>query len=273
MTSASAASRTASRAKNSTWLEVLTRAGLVGYGLLHLAIAWLAVQLATGHPGDHADQSGAFRLLEQQPLGHALLVIIALGLAAMALWQLLLAAVGHREYSGRRRVLERVASFGRVLIYILLLWTDIRVLQDPSTSSASSQQKATAGVLAHQSGQVVVAIAGVVVFAISVGMVIYGLKKGFLSKLRFGNANPQVRRGVTWLGQLGYVGRGLAIAIVGGLLVDAALSNDSARSRGLDGALRTLASHSFGAVLLAIIAIGFAAFGVYCCFQAKYRKI
>ncbi len=273
MTSTARARRTASRARRSGGLEALTRIGFVGYALLHLAIAWLAVQIATGNYRDHADQSGAFRLLGQQPLGRALLLIIAVGLAAMALWQLLLACVGHREYRGRRRVAERVTSLGRVAIYGILLWTDIQVLHNPSTSSAASQQKATSGVLAEPAGRLLVAVAGGIVVAICLGMIWYGLSKKFASKLSLNRVQRETRRGIIALGQVGYVGRGLAFGIAGTLLFDAAVSDNAARSRGLDGALRTLAEHRFGTFLLAIIAIGFAAFGIYSFFQARYRRM
>jgi hypothetical protein len=269
----STAINTADRARRSTWLEVPARVGFVGYGLLHLAIAWLAIQIVMHHSGGGADQSGAFQLIEAQPFGHALLVAIAVGLDAMALWQLLLAAAGHREYTGRRRVLERVASAGRVLIYAFLLWTDIKVLNNSGTSSGSSQQKATAGILAHPAGQALAAFAGLVVLGIGVGMVVYGAKRKFESKLNLGSVAPNIRKGIVRLGQAGYIARGVAFAIVGGIIVQAALANSATRSRGLDGALRTLAGYPFGGFLLALVAAGFAAFGVYCFFQAKYRKI
>src|SRR5262249_57121136 len=103
---ATTAGQAANRARHNTLLEVPTRTGLVGYGILHLAVAWLAIQVATGKPATSADQAGAFRLVDQQPAGEFILVVIAAGLAAMAVWQLLLAMTGHREYTGRRRVLE-----------------------------------------------------------------------------------------------------------------------------------------------------------------------
>jgi hypothetical protein len=264
---------TADRARRSRWFKMLTRTGFVGYGLLHLAIAWLAVQIVIHHSGTHADQSGAFQFLGAQPLGHALLVVIAVGLGAMALWQLLLAATGHREYTGRRRLLERLASLGRVLVYAFLLWTDIQVINNSGTSSAASQQKATAGILAHPGGQALAAFAGLVVLAVGAGMAVYGFKRKFESKLALGTATPGVRRGVVRLGQAGYIARGVAFAIVGGIIIRAALADSASRSRGLDGALRTLAGQPFGGLLLALVAAGFAAFGVYCFFQAKYRKI
>jgi len=263
----------ARRAEHSTWLATLTRIGFIGYGLLHLAIAWLAIQVALNRAGTSADQVGAFRLLDNEPAGHAVLVIIAIGLGAMALWQLILAAFGHWNYRGKRRAAERLISLARVVVYTFLLWTDIKVLQGTATSGSSSSERATAGVLAHPSGRWLVALAGVAVVGIGVGMFIYGLKRAFASKLALGAARPHTRKAVLVLGQVGYAAKGVAFAIVGGLLFDAAASDSASRSKGLDGALRTLAGEPIGRVLLFVIAAGFAAFGIYCFAQSRYRRI
>ena len=79
----------ADRAGNSDTLEHLARIGLVAYGVVHLLIAWLAVQLAWGVGGSsaQADQGGALATLAQQPFGTVLLWIVALGMVALAVWQ------------------------------------------------------------------------------------------------------------------------------------------------------------------------------------------
>jgi hypothetical protein len=254
-------------------LEALARVGFIGYGLLHLAIAWLALQVVVSRSSSAADQVGAFQLVRKQPAGTAILWVIVVGLGAMALWQLLLAAVGHTMYTGKRRTFERIASLGRVIVYVFLLWTAVKVIQGTATAGAGPQQHATAGILAHPAGRWLIALAGVVVFGIGVGMVIYGAKKAFESKLAFGSASRTTRQSVLRLGQVGYIAKGVAFAIVGVLLFDSAISDQSSRSKGLDGALRTLAGEPLGQVLLVIVAIGFAAFGVYCFAQSKYRKI
>ena len=102
--------RVARRAGRSDAFEAVIRVALVGYGILHLAVAWLAVQIATGRPAAEGDQSGAFHLLAGQPLGRFLVWAIALGLVAMAAWQLLEAAVGHGDDRGMRRDVERAVS-------------------------------------------------------------------------------------------------------------------------------------------------------------------
>jgi hypothetical protein len=265
--------RTAGRAHRSATLEVLTRAGFVGYGLLHLAVAWLALQIALGHTTEEGDQSGAFRVLLRQPFGRALLIAIAVGLAAMALWQLLEAAVGHQDERGKARVAERLASLGRTAVYAVLAWTAAQIVAGSSTSSANQQQNATAGVLAHPAGRLLVLLGGLAVIALGIGLAVYGARRMFVKRLRLARVTQPARQSAIRLGQVGYLAKGVAFAIAGVLLAKAALADSSARSRGLDGALRTLAGKSYGTLLLIVIAAGFAAFGLYCFFQSKYRKV
>jgi hypothetical protein len=273
MTATNSAQRQARRLASSGLLEGTTRIGFVGYGLLHLAVGWLALQIALGRPSGEGNQSGAFQTLASQPFGKLLMVAITVGLVAMAIWQLMLAAVGHQAERGFSRTFERLASLGRTVIYAALAWTSFGVLTGRGTSSAQQQQSATAGILAHPSGRFWVAVAGLGVLALGIGMIVYGARRMFEKKLMMSRMNLSTRKTVARLGQAGYIAKGVAFGIVGVLLVRAAQTGDSAKSRGLDDALHTLAKQPFGAFLLILVAVGFLAFGVYCFFQAKYRKV
>jgi hypothetical protein len=273
MTVANSARSHATRVANSGTLEALTRIGFIGYGLFHLAVAWLAVQIAMGRPRDEGDQSGAFRTLASQPFGRVLLIVVTVGLAAMAVWQLLLAAVGHGAERGRSRTMERLASAGRTIVYGALAWTAFRVFSGNPTSSAEQQQQATAGVMAHPAGRLLVGLAGLAILALGVGMIVYGAKHKFERKLMITRMSHQTRVTARRLGQAGYVAKGVAFGIVGLLLLDAAVSQNPAKSRGLDAALHTLVGQPYGPFLLLLIAAGFLAFAIYCFFQAKYRKV
>jgi hypothetical protein len=273
MTAVHSARRTARRAARSSVLETLTRIGFVGYGLLHLAVAWLAVQIALGHPTTEGDQAGAFRYLADQPFGRFLLMVTVVGLAAMAVWQLLLAFVGHREERGFSRTAERVASAARTVVYAALALTAYKVVVRTPTSNAEETQQATAGVMAYPAGLWLVGLGGVAVVALGVGLGVYGARRKFEKRLLLGRMSRSARRTAVRLGQAGYLAKGIAFGIVGVLLFQAATSHNPARSRGLDAALRLLVGQPYGPLLLVLIALGFAAFGTYCFFQARYRKV
>jgi hypothetical protein len=259
---------------NSAVLVGLTRMGFVAYGLLHLGVAWLAVQIALGHaaatPGD---QSGAFRVIAGQPFGRFVLVFSIIGLCAMAVWQALLALNGHRDKRGAARAFERVASGARAVIYAALAVTAQKVVAGAPTSSADQQQHAAADIMSKPAGVWLVGLAGLAVLAVGVGLVWYGWKHKFEEKLLLRRMSARARRWARRLGRVGYPAKGIAFGIVGVLLLDAATSHDPGRSRGLDAALRTLVQQPFGVFLLLAVGAGFAAFGVYCFVQSRYRRV
>ena len=113
---------------------------------------------------------------------------------------------------------------------------------------------------------------GLAIISVGVYHVYKGLKKKFLEDLQrlpSGTAGPVVRR----LGVLGYVAKGVALAIVGVLFVTAAVTADPSKSTGLDGALHALRDQPAGVVLLVIVALGFVAYGVYSFVRARYGRI
>ncbi|MEO3928086.1 DUF1206 domain-containing protein [Micromonosporaceae bacterium B7E4] len=273
MSATSTAGASAARAANSKPLEILARAGFVGYGLVHLLFAWLALQIAFGRPADDGDQSGALRTLAAQPLGGFLVGAIGVGLLAMAIWQAFEAAIGHQEYRGRERVFERLTSLGRTLVYLYFAWTAYQVVQQANSSSADKQQALTEKLMASSGGQLLVGLIGLALAALGVGLVWYGAVKKFERHLKTGEMSPQTRKLARRLGVAGYVAKGVAYGIAGLLVVTAAVNYDPDQARGLDAALHTLREQAYGSVLLTLVALGIAAFAVFCLVQARYRKV
>jgi hypothetical protein len=264
------AEATAARTADSRWLEILARAGFIGYGIVHLLFGWLALQIAFGNSSDDGDQSGALRTLAAQPMGKFLVIAIAVGMLAMAIWQALEAALGHRAERGNDRLKERIISAGRTIIYLWLAWTAWKVFANANSDSASQQEELTARMMESTGGRWLVGLAGLVLAGIGVGMAIYGIKKKFMKRLKTGEMNARTTQLAR---RLGNASRGAAFAVTGLLVVLAAVNYDPEQARGLDAALRTLRDQAFGAILLALIALGIAAFGVYCFLQARYRKV
>ena len=249
-----------------SWLEGLTRAGFIGYGILHLLFAYLIVKIAFGGSGADGDQSGAMKKLAEEPFGAALIVAIVVGLAAMAVWQIL-------EIFEERRLRERVASAGRAAFYLYLGWNGIKVLRGKPASSADTQQNAAEGLLASDLGRIAVIAAGLVLAAIGVFLAIAGLTKRFERHLRVSRMTRATRNLLRRLGEVGFTAKGIAYGIAGALFVIAAIQYDPDKARGLDAALRELASHSYGSWVLLLVALGFAAYGLFSVAEAKYRKV
>jgi Domain of Unknown Function (DUF1206) len=125
----------------------------------------------------------------------------------------------------------------------------------------------------HSLGRWAVGIAGLVVIAVGVAMVIEGLTKRFEKQLEMYELQGTTRTVVLRLGAVGTVTRGAVFALAGFLVLDAAITFDPKKSTGLDGALRTLAHQPFGPYLLGAAALGLIAFGLYGLASVRYAKI
>ena len=265
----------AGRAGDSDALEHLARIGLIAYGVVHLLLAWLALQLAWGGgSGQSADQAGALATLAEQPLGRPLLWLLAVGLVALAAWQAAEVLRWRSRLSStgdaRKKALEKVVkSVAKAVLYAVLAVLAVRTA---TSGGSSGGQQSAAGVFGWPAGRWLVALVGLVVIGVGVYLVHKGVSKRFLEEVDLGSASPQTTRLVTRLGQAGFPAKGVALGVVGGLLVYAAVTFDPARAGGLDGALRTILSAPFGQVLLTLVAVGIAAFGAYCFVRARYPE-
>jgi hypothetical protein len=254
-------------------LEMIARVGLVAYGVVHLLIGWLALQIAWGAASESADSSGALTTLAVQPFGKVLLWLVAVGLVALALWQASEVIWGYRNLDGAKRVRKQVTSAAKAVIFAALGVSAALVALGSGSSSSQSQEQATTGVLAWPGGQVIVVLTGLIIIGVGVAGVVKGVKKSFSEEIDTSSMSPTARKGVARLGQVGYIAKGVALGVVGGLLSYAALTFDRQKGQGLDGALQTILAQPFGKFLLTAVALGFVAFGLFAILQSRYRRM
>ena len=126
------ASGRAEQAGDSASLELVARAGLIAYGVVHLLIGWLAVQIAwSASDSKSADTSGALKTLASQPFGRILLWLVAVGLVALALWQASEAIWGYRNSDGAERARKQMPD--RVIVPFQLFIGDPAVTRVVAT--------------------------------------------------------------------------------------------------------------------------------------------
>jgi hypothetical protein len=263
----------AEQAGDSASLEALARVGLIAYGVVHLLIGWLALQIAWGAASKSADSSGALGTLADQPFGKILLCLVAVGLVALALWQASATIWGYRNHEGAKRVRKQVTSGTKAVIYAALGVSAASVALGLGSWSSQSQQQATSGVLAWPAGYVIVVVTGLIIIGVGVAGVVKGVKKSFVEEIDTSSMSPVAQEGVARLGQVGYIAKGAALGVVGGLLSYAALTFVRQKAQGLDGALQAILAQPFGRYLLTAVALGFLAFGLFALLQSRYRRM
>ncbi|SDF56829.1 protein of unknown function [Lentzea fradiae] len=242
---------------------------MVVYGAVHVLIAWLALQVAFGGDAKRTDSKGA--LTELADGGAWLLWTVAIGLVAFAVWQLILAFVGY-TYIGekRKRLSKRVGSAARAVTASGIAFGAFKYATSGSSGSESDQQQKelTAQVLAWPGGQWIVGAVAIGVLVIA-GVIAYkGVKKSFEKDLDMSRAPSWVEP----VGRVGWIGKGVAYGVIGVLVGLAALNADPEQAGGMDKALHTLAEQPYGMFLLSAVAVGIAAFGVYCFVAARALK-
>jgi hypothetical protein len=257
-------------------VEKVARIGLVAQGVSFGLVAILAIKLALGEGGKATSREGALRTIAHHPVGKALVVALALGFGSYALWRLVELVFGHKLESHRHESpWKRIGALGKAAIYGTLCAAAFSIVlgDDSGAGSSSKEKETTAGILGWPGGREIV-------FGIAAGIAIAalwnlwrGLSQKFLEQLKTGEMSEAVRRWTTRLGVVGLVSRAVVFGMIAWFFFKAAADYNSNKARGLDGALRKLAAERYGTWLLAIVAAGLFAYGLFCVIQARYREV
>ncbi len=270
VTSARVSAR-ARRASDSRPAQIVARIGLAARGVIYILIGWVAILVALGKTTQEADQRGALQLLSGKPYGLVSLWLLCIGFAAYALWRLSEAAFGV-TVDGKGAG-PRLKALARAVVYGSLAVTTLAVINGARASQSGQQQDWTAKVMNHPGGRLAVGLTGAVVVVVGVILVLDGARRKFVKYLRTGQMSARTRRIVVALGMTGTVARGLVFALVGALVIEAAVRYQPAKAGGLDTALKTLRDQPYGQFALIAAALGLIIFGVYGLCEARWRKV
>jgi hypothetical protein len=149
----------------------------------------------------------------------------------------------------------------------------VKLLLGGGAGSSGNPHKAAAGVFGWPAGTWLVGIAGAIMVGVGLYQGYRGLSRDFLKDSKTEQMTPAVRVWITRLGVFGHLARMVVFGLVGIFLIKAARDFNAKAAIGLDGALAKLIHHSYGPVLLGIVASGLIAFALYSLSDARYRRI
>jgi hypothetical protein len=273
--------RAAVEAKDNDAIDHAVRVGLVAYGVVHLLIAWLVLQIAFGETGQNASAQGAMHTLARQPLGEVLVWAVGIGFVILVLWRLLEAWQAFITREGTERVLKAGAMLVSAVVYGVLAVIAFQVAAGAGSQGGqgggkgggqgggSSTDSMTAQLMSAPGGQLLVGAVGLGVIGYAGYLVHRGWTEKFLKELD-GSHGRKAGNAYRWIGKVGHIGKGVAFALVGGLFVWAAVTHDPKKSGGLDQALQQVREQPFGQVLLVAIAVGIACYGLFAFVWARH---
>lgn len=259
------ATRATHEANESPVVEYGARVGFVILGVLHLLIAWIAVKLAwnVGGGSKEADQSGALATLAGSGTGQALLWVAVVGFFLLGIWNATEGVVRRHDKSD----LAKLVSKG--VMYLFFAWTTFKLV---GLGTGSHSEQDTEGFAAALTGNILGRLLLVVVGLAILGIAGYHVYKGYKKKF----LEDLVEHPGQWAvhaGRVGYIAKGVALIVVGVFFFVAAWTADAEDVKGLDGALKTFLGLPFGQVLLTVVALGIAGYGVYSFARARYARL
>ena len=204
------------QAHQSEWLDHAARIGLVAYGLVHVVVAWLAIQLALGDKEGSADSQGAVQQLGlEQPFGQGLVWAVAIGMFLLALWQGLESLFGYRHEEGFTQVRKRLTAAGKAVVYVVIGISAVHAATGPSTSKKNGTDSTTAKVMQWPGGQVIVCAVGLALMGIGGYLIHRAFTEGFAKHINAEGRSGSSGTAYVWFGKAGYTAKGVAFGIVG----------------------------------------------------------
>ena len=253
------------------WVEKLARAGYFTKGAIYLLIGILSAMAAFGAGGQSAGKAEALQVIEQQPFGQVLLVIVALGFIGYAVWRYVQAFKDtENKGSDTKGMIQRIGYGLSGLLYLAFAFYAFRMVFGSSGGGQSGQQQLVGELLSQPFGQFLVGLLGIITLVKGFIELRKGITKKFMEEIR--GASGKERELYEKAGQIGYISRGVVFGIIGFFLGRAAILSSSSQAKGTEGVFDFLGATG-GPWLMGLIAIGLAAYGVFQMVKAKYKPI
>lgn len=260
----------------SAWERWIAHAGYVSEGLLYLLIGTFGLLATVDASRRPHGTRGVLVRLNLTASGKLLLATVALGLASFVIWQLLIAIRDpehRRDCDRRRRPVVRLGHLFNGGLHCVLVIEAMRILFGfgGNVGGERAQKWWVARAFELPLGRYVVG-------AVGIGILLYGVYQCYRAVTRDRNSRidltrTRLRPVMDVLGIFGLLSRGVMFALIGACLAYAAWWLRVQYAVGIAGALGTLRQQPYGEWILATIAAGLMAYGLWQIVKEPYRRL
>jgi hypothetical protein len=272
-------------ARRHSSLVSVARVGWVAKGVVYILLGVLALPIAFQGPGhddggsggDQASQTGAVARLAESSFGALALWIVATGLLLYALWRL--TSIVLPAENSAKAWLTRAGYAVSALVYLALAWSAVSFARHVGSSSAQDKsedakvERITRDLMERSGGRWLIGLVGIVIVCVGVFFVIRGVRASFRDELEHGGVGPVSHESIVTLGRIGWVGRGLMMAVVGWFVTRAAVRFQPDEAKGMDGALREVTGSTAGSLLVGFVALALIVYGAFCVISAPRERL
>jgi hypothetical protein len=257
------------------------RAGWFAKGVVYAIAGALALLLALEASGwsdapagssQEASPTGALKAVSERSGGTVLLWVLAIGMFLYAAWRVVTALLPGGTDAGA--MAKRIGYLVSAGLYTFLAISAIRLATGPASADGNAEvTDLSSRVMENAAGRFLVGAVGAIIMAVGLYRIGKGFKQDVADELDLSGMSPARVRLTRRLGAVGEIGRGVGIGLVGFFLLRAALTYNAQEATGLDGALRRLADEPWGLVVVVIVGLGFAAYGLFCLTTFTHRRL
>jgi hypothetical protein len=253
-------------------LEVISRFGYIVHGSIYIVIGALAVKLVWGSRGQLADPPSAIGVVSKLPVGDVLVGVIAVGLAAYALWRFI-QAVADPDSQGRT-VKGLVVRIGRVVSGIGYSALALFAAQLAAGTAADGQVQTNWAirVLTEPIGALTGGLVALILIVVASDDVRKACTANFGERLKDREMGAPVSFASRCAGRWGFAARAVILVFGGAYLMRAVLTAEPYRAQGFEGILASLLGLPYGEWVLGVVALGLAAYGVFMVQAGLYRR-
>lgn len=258
--------------KTKKWVENFARFGYATKGAIYVIVGVLSAMAAFGGSGGQTTgRSGAFREIAQQPFGQILLGIVAIGFVGYMVWRFIQAIQdAENKGSDMSGILVRIGYALSGILYGYFAYYAFQMITGSGSSSGGGNKFIVGKLLEQPFGQFLVGIFAALILAKGVYQIHKVTSGKFIEGIKDSQMNNKLQDTYRKLGQFGLIARALVFGIIGFFLAKAAFFASASQAKGTEGAFDFLVAEG-GPIVMGIVAIGLASYGVFEFFKAKYK--
>lgn len=260
--------------KAAPWVEKLARAGYFSRGFVYVVAGVIAARAAV-YGGRPAATRGTLLEVAHQPFGRIALLVLAVGFLGYAAWRAVESVLDpERKGTKLKGIGKRLSYLSSAVVHVGLAAAAVMLaLWNQGRGDRTSAGQWIAPVMRHPLGRWAVAAVGVWIAGYGAWLLYRSVAREPEKRLDLSTLSPRVQKTFKLAGRIGIAARAVVFGVVGIWMVRAALHHRPGESKMPAGALETVREQPHGHWLLAVIAVGLAAFGFFEMVKARYRII
>lgn len=220
---------------------------------------------AMGMGGAKVDQPALLPFLYRQPLGRIGLFILASGMLAYVFWRITQVIVDPAGYGwGPKGICLRISFLVSAGIYASFSTFAYSMVWKGRPRHASQNIPVVVGdLLQPPFGREWVRAVALIIFIVGVVQIQRALTLRFRRQIPDPDFNRKHDVLIRWTGRLGFTARGVVMFVIAWLFLKAAEHANPREAGGIDQAWNFLETGPWGHILLALVALGLAFYGLF----------